>query len=158
MNLDDVDRAILHVLQVEARHTTAQEIAEQVGVSPSTVRNRIDNMEEENVIEGYHPMLNYENAGLPLQVIFVCSVRPRDREDIVRKCLNVQGVVDVREMLTGRRSLYVQVIATSTGNVTRISDALHDIGLDIESSNILRQQHVQPFNHFLFPKPGADEQ
>lgn len=41
-DLDNVDRGILHLLQLDARNTTAQEIGDKTGVSPSTVRNRID--------------------------------------------------------------------------------------------------------------------
>jgi hypothetical protein len=43
--LDDVDRGIRHRRQVEARNTTAGEIAEKVGGSAGTVRNRIDILE-----------------------------------------------------------------------------------------------------------------
>lgn len=43
-DLDYVDRGIRHLLQVDARNTTAQEIAEKTGVSATTVRNRIDDL------------------------------------------------------------------------------------------------------------------
>jgi len=57
--LDEVDRGILFVLQQDARNTTIAEIADEVEVSSSTVRNRIDRLEDEGVIEGYYPKINY---------------------------------------------------------------------------------------------------
>jgi DNA-binding Lrp family transcriptional regulator len=48
--LDDVDRGILYELQREARNTTAQEIADLVGVSPGAVRNRIERLEAGGVV------------------------------------------------------------------------------------------------------------
>ena len=149
-DLDNVDRGILHLLQLDARNTTAQEIGEKTGVSPSTVRNRIDQLEADGVITGYHPAIDYEKAGLPLEVMFVITAPPTKRSDAVEELLEVKGVVDVRETLTGRRNLYVEAVGTSTSDVTRISDSIHDLRLQIESSEIMKQRRVQPFNHFHY--------
>ena len=149
-NLDNVDRGILHLLQLDARNTTAQEIGDKTGVSPSTVRNRIDELEADGIIAGYHPAINYEKAGLPLEVMFVITAPPTKRSDAVEEILEVKGVVDVRETLTGRRNLFVEAVGTNTSDVTRISDSIHDLGLEIESSEIMKQRRVQPFNHFHY--------
>lgn len=61
--LDNVDRGILYQLQLNARKATHEEISDAVGVSPSTVRNRIAQLEQANIIETYTPELNYEQAG-----------------------------------------------------------------------------------------------
>lgn len=148
--LDEVDKGILYRLQRDARGTTAQEIAETVGVSPSTVRNRIDRLETEGVINGYHPEINYEAANLPLQVLFVCTAPATHRSELAEKILDVQGVVDLREMMTGRQNIHVEVVATSTTDISRISDAIHDLGLEIESSELIKRRRMQPFDHFHF--------
>lgn len=159
VELDNVDRGILHELQLDARNRTAQEIADKVDVSASTVRNRIEELEDNGIIEGYHPKIDYEKANLPLQVLFICSAPPSERSDMVEQILDVRGVVDVRETLTGRRNLYVEAVGTGTADTARITDAIHQIGLSIESSEILRQRRVQPFNHFFFTDPynGRDD-
>jgi Lrp/AsnC family transcriptional regulator, leucine-responsive regulatory protein len=153
-DLDDVDRGILHMLQLEARETTAQEIADRVGVSPSTVRNRIDQLEAEGVIEGYHPEIDYEAANLPLQILFICSAPPADRSELAEEVMEVHGVVDLRELMTGRRNLHVDVVGTSTKDITRITNAIHDLGLRIDSSELLQRRMRQPFNHFQFTGDG----
>lgn len=157
VELDNVDRGILHELQVDARNTTAQEIADKVGVSPSTVRNRIEHLETVGVIEGYHPKLNYEAANLPLQVLFVCTAPPENRADLVEQLLDIRGVVEIRETLTGRQNLFVEVVADDTSDMVRISDAIHELGLSVESSEILRQRRVQPFDHFHFDPPDDSD-
>ena len=137
------------MLQRDARNSTAQEIADRAGVSASTVRNRIDQLEADGIIQGYHPEIDYEAANLPLQVTFIVSSPPKRLEDNSEKLRGIQGVIDVREMLTGRRNLHVDVVGTSTSDLTRITDAIHDIGVEIESSDMMRTRHVQPFNHFF---------
>lgn len=147
--LDDVDRSILYKLQEDARHTTAQEMADSIGVSASTVRNRIEQLEEDGIVKGYHPEIDYEAANLPLQVTFVISVEPSELEARSAELREIQGVIDVREMLTGRRNIYADVVGTSTRDLTRITDAIHDLGVQVESSEVMRRRFVQPFNHFF---------
>jgi len=156
-DLDDVDRSILYLLQENAREMTAQEMADQVGVSASTVRNRIDQLEADGIIRGYHPEIDYEAANLPLQVTFVVSVPPTDLEEYSESLRGIQGVIDVREMLTGRRNIHVDVVGTTTAEITQITDAIHDLGAEIESSEMMRRRHVQPFNHFFLQGQGEDE-
>lgn len=149
-DLDDIDHGILYMLQQDARNTTAQEIAERVGVSASTVRNRINQLEAVGVIRGYMPEIDYESANLPLRVLFVCTAPATERSELAEKVMGVQGVIDLREMMTGRRNVHVEVVGTSTADITRISDAIHELGLQIESSELLKERRIQPFNHFHF--------
>lgn len=58
--LDELDRGILHCLQEDARNNSAADIAEKVGVTANTVRNRIQRLEEEGVIQKYTPIIDYE--------------------------------------------------------------------------------------------------
>jgi Lrp/AsnC family leucine-responsive transcriptional regulator len=153
-DLDDVDRSILYLLQRDARNTTAQEIADTAGVSASTVRNRIDQLEADGIIKGYHPEIDYEAANLPLQVTFVVTAPPTQLKELSEQIRAVKGIIDVREMLTGRRNIHVDVVGTSTTDIVRITDAVHDIGVEIESSEMMRRRHVQPFNHFFLQ--GSD--
>lgn len=154
-DLDDTDRSILYLLQRDARNSTAQEIAERVGVSASTVRNRIDQLEADGIIRGYHPEIDYEAANLPLQVTFVISVPPTELQEYSEAIRGIRGVIDVREMLTGLRNVHVDVVGTSTQDITRITDAIHETGAQIESSEMMRRRHVQPFNHFFLQGTDA---
>ena len=51
-DLNDIDRAIMGVLQVEGRSTFAQ-IAQHVGLSPAAVHERVKKLEARGVITGY---------------------------------------------------------------------------------------------------------
>jgi DNA-binding Lrp family transcriptional regulator len=154
--LDNVDRGILYMLQLDARNTTSEEIASKTGVSASTIRNRLDRLEDEGVIEGYHPEINYEAANLPLRVMFVITAPPENRSDIVDQLMDIHGVIDVSEMITGKRNIQVEVVCQDTNDIIRITDAIHDLGVEVESSEIMKQRKVQPFNHFYFSEAVDD--
>ena len=155
-DLDNIDRGILYMLQKDARNTTSSDIADKTGVSASTVRNRLDRLEGDGIIKGYHPEIDYEAANLPLRVMFIITAPPKQRSDIVNKLLDIQGVIDVREMITGNRNIQTEVVGRDTSDIVRITDAIHDFGVEVESSEIMKRRRVQPFNHFYFSEAVDD--
>lgn len=157
-SLDDVDRGILRLLQVDARNVTASEMADETGVAASTVRNRIDQLETAGVIRGYRPEIDHEAAGFPIRVLFVVTAPPTEQAGVVERLLDVEGVVDVTQTLTGRQNVYVEVVATSTADVTRATDAIHDLGVEVESSEIVKRREVKPFNHPHYEGEPLDEE
>lgn len=146
--LDEVDRGILFSLQQDARNTTIAEIAEHADVSASTIRNRIEHLEKEGIIEGYFPKIDYEQASYPLHVLFVCSAPADERGELAVNALDGHGVVDVREMLTSTHNIYIEVIATDTQDLTKISNDLASVGFNIDSSEIVTNQYIRPWAEF----------
>ena len=146
--LDDVDRGILHVLQENARDATANGIGDQVGVSASTVRNRIERLEAEGVIRGYHPDIDYEQAGYQLHAVIECRAPPDRRAALAEKALDQTGVIRVREYLTGSENLRIEMVAPDSAAVDELITGLTDFGLDIVSTELVKADHIQPFNHF----------
>ena len=146
--LDDVDRAILQLLQRDARHATAVEIGERVGVSDGTVRNRIAHLEDRDVIEGYVPLVNYAQSGYHLQIKIRCSARIVEREQLARDALQIKGVISVEEIMTGRSNVVVTAVAPTHDDLTEIAKALDELGLEVESEELLRHHYFRPFNHF----------
>ena len=148
--LDDVDRGVLYALQRDARNVTTQEIGDEVNVSASTVRNRITNLEDIGVIESYQPSINYERAGYQLRVMFVATVPSEERSRLAEEALTVNGVVDVREMMTSTGNLFIEIIATNTRSLTQITERLNELGLDLVSSEIVVSHRSQPFGELGF--------
>lgn len=154
--LNNLDRRILHLLQVDARGATDTSIAEETDVTGTTIHNRIKQLEEQGVILGYNPEINYEEAGYPMRVLFICSTDLSKRSEMAEKALEVRGVVNVREMLAGEENLHVEVVAEGTSDVKQSTEELDDLGLRLVSSNILAEEHVQPWNHFHQEFAGED--
>lgn len=154
IQIDDVDRSILHQLQLDARQTDT-EIAEKVDVTSTTVRNRLDNLEDEGVIRGYHPEINYEQAGYPLHVMFVCTINPNELDTLGEEILDVRGVVTTRDLLGGERNVHVEVVAGTVREIEEIRNELADLGMTINSSEIISETQVQSWDHF-YPRTGPD--
>lgn len=146
--LDDLDRGILQLLQRDARNLTAVDLAEKVGTSDGTVRNRIRNLEKRGIVEGYVPIVDYEAAGYPLQLRIMCSAPIVEREQLAEEAIEVAGVVEVHEVMTGRNNVEVKAVATRHDDLTRIATTLDSMGLEVESEELIRHHYFRPFDHF----------
>lgn len=148
MELDDTDRGILYLLQQDARRVTTEEMGEQVGVSASTVRNRIQRMEEAGIIRNYYPDIDYDKAGLQLYVEFICSAPNPQRNELAREARKVSGIISIREVLNGEKNIQIDAVGTDSEDVARINDELSNIGLRVNNTKIIKDTFTQPFNHF----------
>lgn len=147
-DLDELDRHIIYKLQKEARHTSSGNIAEEMDVSASTVRNRIARLEEKNIIRGYHADIDYELAGFQLYTLIVCTAPVDEREKLAEAALEVTGVVEVQEVMTGEENVLVSVIGEDGDDLSRIGRELSDIGLHIADEDVIRNHHIHPYHRF----------
>ncbi len=66
--IDELDRKILSLLQRDAR-LSYREIAKELNVAVGTVYNRLKRLEEEGILKGFYPKLDYERLGYELTAI-----------------------------------------------------------------------------------------
>jgi Lrp/AsnC family transcriptional regulator, leucine-responsive regulatory protein len=67
MNIDKIDREILRLLQADGRLPNA-ELAQRVGLSASACFRRLQRLEQDRVISGYHATLDGDAIGKPTTV------------------------------------------------------------------------------------------
>jgi DNA-binding Lrp family transcriptional regulator len=147
-DLDALDRRILYALQSEARHTSSNDIAATLDVSASTVRNRIQRLESDGVIRGYHADVDYEAAGYQLFTLIVCTAPIPDREELAAAAADVPGVVEVQEIMCGEGNVLVRVVGEDGDDLTRIGEELDELGLRVSNEDLVRNTHSSPYARF----------
>lgn len=155
LRIDTVDERILYHLAQEARHTSAPEIAEKVDVSAPTIRNRIQRLEDDGVIKGYHAHIDYERIDSRLTNLFLCTTGATDRERFAKRVLTVPGVVNVREVMTGREDLRVKAVGTDMDDLTRIAQEIRALGIEIEDEVMIHREYFRPYAPFGQEEPEA---
>lgn len=153
--LDDLDRYILYVLQQDARHTSSSDIAAEMDVNPSTVRKRMHQLEDRGIITGYHIEIDYEAAGFPLHAKLICTAPVPERETLAQQALDINGVAAVREIMNGHENVYINVVGVDHDDLSRITQELHDLGLDVLDEQLIRHEYVCPYRGFL-ARDGLD--
>lgn len=92
--LDPVDRRIVQVLLADARITNAQ-LADKVGVAPSTALLRTRQLAERGVITGYHAEVNLAAIGRAVQALVSVQLKGHNREEIDRFTSRVPALPEV---------------------------------------------------------------
>lgn len=146
--LDELDQQILHALQDDARRTSSQTIADRAGVSASTVRNRIQRLEDRGIIRGYHADVDYEQAGYQLYTLIVCTAPVPRREELAAAALDIPGVVRVEEVMTGSENVHVSAVGLDSDDLSRIGRDLDELGLEVVDEDLIRNVYSGPYTEF----------
>lgn len=80
--MDEVDRAILTVLERDGRISNA-ELAAQVGLSPSPCLRRVQRLEQSGVIRGYRALIDPAAMGRGLRVLAGVRLLRHARAEVV---------------------------------------------------------------------------
>jgi DNA-binding Lrp family transcriptional regulator len=150
--LDEIDRRIIYALMRDARNTSAPAIADQVNVSPGTIRNRIDQLEDHGVIRSYTAGIDFEQADDHLTNLYVCTVPVSERKSLAREANSVPGVINVRELMTGRGNLHVMAVGENTEDLRRVARMLSGLGIEVEDETLVEGETYTPYVEF-----GPDE-
>jgi len=113
--MDDLDEAILQILRRDAR-TPYTEIADRVGTSEGTVRNRVEQLVEDGVIERFTVATRTGNVKAMIEVGVDVSVDTHDISDRVAEWPEVDFVWQV----SGEEDIVFVVDAQDTGRVNEI--------------------------------------
>ena len=107
MEMDRYDRKILAVLQEHGRLSN-QELAEQVGLSPSPCLRCVRALEESGLIAGYRAMLDAHKMGFTLMALIGISMDKHTPERFAHFETLVQDIPEVLEclLITGQQSDY----------------------------------------------------
>ncbi|MFP5298150.1 MAG: Lrp/AsnC family transcriptional regulator [Actinomycetota bacterium] len=120
--MDDKDRRILACLEADARMGYA-EIGNQVGLSGSSVHDRVRKLEQTGVIKGYRADLDREKIGLPITAIVSLALSPTSPDDIPTLIAEF-GLVESCYSIAGDNSYALLVRAPSTKALEELVDAL----------------------------------
>ncbi|ACM56620.1 putative transcriptional regulator, AsnC family [Halorubrum lacusprofundi ATCC 49239] len=123
-------------------------MAGKVGVSSSTVANRINDLEKRGVILSNHPIINYSETGLGHHLLVTATVPLRDREKMMDGIMEVSGIVSIRELLTNKENLSLEVVGRTSEDIEETLESLDSLGVDIERMRMMKQERTNPYNHF----------
>lgn len=147
--MDSIDKRILYYLQEDARRTSSNDIAEKLDLSPSTIRMRLKELESTGIIRGYHLDIDYDKAGYPLYTKIICTAPIPERDELADHSRRISGVTAVREIMTGKRNVYVNAIGKDHDDLNRIGRELDELGLEIVDEQLIRDEYVCPYHGFL---------
>lgn len=144
--IDEIDRKILNLLKENARkHFT--DIADEIGVSEATVRNRIKCLERDRVIKKYTVELNPKEIGYDMVAIIGLNVTPENLLNSVNELRDIDEVKWAAKS-TGDHMIMMEVWVEDGEGLSRvISKKIGDIeGIKDVRPAILLEKKEEKYN------------
>lgn len=112
IDLDEKDRAILRLLQQNAR-ITVKEISTQIHLSTTPVHERIKRMEETGVIRQYATLVDHTKVNKGLMVICYVSLKEHTKNAGARFIKSIHALSEVIECynISGEFDFMLKVVA-----------------------------------------------
>jgi Lrp/AsnC family leucine-responsive transcriptional regulator len=124
--LDDVNLRLLAELQADARLTLA-ELGRRVGLSSPAVAERLQRLEQEDVIRGYHAEINPGALGLSLSAVIRIRPAPRQIRPVAELARRTPEVVDCRR-ITGEDCYIMTAHVRSVEHLEEVIDGFAAYG------------------------------
>jgi Lrp/AsnC family leucine-responsive transcriptional regulator len=141
--MDDRDRRILGLLQENGRATLG-EIAEQVGLAPSSVHERVRKLEQGRVIKRYRAEVDPEALGLFVTaLVSVMPLDPRQPDDLPDRVMEFAEVEDCHSV-AGDENYILKVRTRTTSDLEDLLRRLREkAGVQTRTTVVLST----PFEH-----------
>ena len=117
--LDPTDKKILNILQRQGRITNAR-LAQEVGLSPPAVLERVRRLELSGIIEKYVAILNRQQVGFDIQtIVMVCLSHHQisSLQDVKERLTRMEEVLECHQ-LTGEVDFLLKVVVKDMKSYT----------------------------------------
>jgi Lrp/AsnC family leucine-responsive transcriptional regulator len=119
---DDLDRRLLMLLAADGRAPMA-ELGRSIGLSRTAVLARVQRLERDGVIRGYHADVVLPGTAAAHRARVGIVIRTPDVAGYVRRLAALPGVTEV-ETVTGEYDLMVLVTAATAGELDAVLDRI----------------------------------
>jgi DNA-binding Lrp family transcriptional regulator len=133
MTYDNIDIEIIDLLLQDGR-ASLRSIAEEIGVSVTTVSNHLNEMEQEGIIEGFKPVLSYPDLGYTVTSVLMIKAEGDDILELVEELSEEESFLNVYEV-TGD----FDVIAIGK---FRDTEEMNDIIKDLLNNPMVRETNT----------------
>ena len=119
-DIDEIDRKIIEELQRNARRSN-KDLAESVGLAPSTTLSRVRSLEERGIIVGYHAQVDHDAIGREVRATVSVRLQPKNRE-VVERFLQHAWAMEETVAISLVTGPFDVLIHLSLGDVSTLGD------------------------------------
>ena len=112
MSMDHIDKQLLNMLQENAR-VPLKQLAEKVYLSSPAVAARINRLEKQGIIKGYHTEINWLKLGHHIMAFINLEVAPAQKSEFYPFIIACPNVMECN-CVTGNFSMLIKVCFEST--------------------------------------------
>ncbi len=132
MTYDNIDSELINELIGNGR-ASLRSLGEELDVSVTTVSNHINDLESQDIIRGYTPILDYDKLGYDVTAITHLKVEGSALAEIVDRLRNKDQMISVYETTGDYDIIAIGKFEDTDGMNAQIKELLSDV--DIRESN-----------------------
>jgi DNA-binding Lrp family transcriptional regulator len=132
MTYENLDAKLINALLGDGR-ASLRSLAEDLDVSVTTVSNHLRDLEDDGVIEGYTPRVNYDALGYDVTAIIQLKVEGSALPDITERLRDQKQMTTVYEVTGDYDVIAIGKFTDTDGMNDQIKELLTDA--DIRESN-----------------------
>jgi len=132
MTYENLDGRLVNALMGDGR-ASLREIGDQLDVSVTTVSNHLSDLEEEGVIRGFTPLIDYGELGYDVTAILQLKVEGDALPEITDRLVKYDGMISVYEVTGDYDVIAVGKFEDTDGMNRQIKSLLTDP--DVRESN-----------------------
>jgi DNA-binding Lrp family transcriptional regulator len=132
MTYENLDRKLVNALLNDGR-ASLRSLAEDLDVSVTTVSNHLSTLEEEGIIQGYTPKVDYDALGYDVTAVIQLKVEGSALPEITDRLREHKHMVSVYEVTGDHDIIAIGKFTDTDGMNNQIKELLTDP--DIKESN-----------------------
>jgi DNA-binding Lrp family transcriptional regulator len=132
MTYENLDRKLVNALLGDGR-ASLRSLAEDLDVSVTTVSNHLSDLEEQGIIRGYTPKVDYDAMGYDVTAILQLKVEGQSLVDVTDRLSEHKQMISVYEVTGDHDIIAIGKFADTDDMNNQIKDLLTDP--DIKESN-----------------------
>jgi Lrp/AsnC family leucine-responsive transcriptional regulator len=120
--VDTIDLKIIAQLELNSRASYV-DIGKQIGLSPSSVRERIQKLEDNEIIKGYKLTLNNQKLGYGLEVFIMFKLFSGKLKIFCNQLADFPEISEIHR-ITGTHNIFMKVVLVDQLHLQKIIDRL----------------------------------
>jgi len=132
MTYENLDAKLINALLGNGR-ASLRSLGEQLDVSVTTVSNHLRDLEAEGVVNGYTPIVDYDNLGYDVTAIINLKVEGSALQTVAERLRDEKQMVSVYEVTGDYDIVAIGKFTDTDGMNEQIKELLTDV--DIRESN-----------------------
>ncbi len=124
--VDDIDIKILNLLKENSRISFA-DLGRKINLSPSAVRERIQKLEDTEIIKKYSITIDDRKLGYDIEAFILLKVFPGKLKNILTIITNYKEIKEVHR-ITGNQNLHLKIVVKNQIELQNLLDELMNFG------------------------------
>lgn len=136
MTYENLDEMLVNALLNDGR-ASLRNLAEELGVSVTTVSNHLSDLDEQGVIKGYTPKVDYDELGYDVTAVIQLKVEGSAITNVADTLRDAKQMISVYEVTGDHDVIAIAKFKNTDGMNRQIKNLLNDVNINETNTSVV---------------------